>query len=235
VKKVSRDFLVSAFLFIFVIVIKVNNIMAYFRLNDNKTKEENLKLAKEYGDQAKELMARFDAILDEVNKEFKPEYGLTPAKERKAKEPTEAYNRLRTATGTYSRIKSTYETRERMEKEKQQKAEAEARKKEMEAKQSEILNQAIAYCLENGRTFGDALMVENAIQVANDIAFQKEVSRREAEIGDGYIGFGGQNCDDPCEGWNPKDRRCQCGNRRVSWTEGWSSDFRNMDIYAEAY
>ena len=209
--------------------------MAYFRLDNNKTKEENLKLAKEYSDQAKELQLRFEKILSEVNKEFKPEYGLTPAKERKAKEPTEAYQRLMYAARKYSQVISTYETRERMEKEKEEKAQAEARKKEVEAKQSELLNQAIAYCLENGRTFGDALTVENAIQVANDIAFQNEVARRESEIGDGYIGFDGQNCEDPCEGWNPKDRRCQCGNRRVSWTDDYSSDFRNMTIYAEAY
>ena len=209
--------------------------MAYYRLDNNKTKEENLQLAKEYTDQATELKARFEAILAEVNKEFKPEYGLTPSKERKAKEPTEAYQRLQAATYTYNRIKSFYETNERMEKEKLEKAEAEARKKEMEAKQSELLNQAIAYCLENGRTFGDALTVENAIQVANQIAFQNEVARREAEIGDGYISFDGQNCEDECAGWNPQHHRCQCGNRRVSWTEGWSSDFRNMDIYAEAY
>ena len=209
--------------------------MAYFRLDNNKTKEENLKLAKEYSDQAKELQLRFEKILSEVNKEFKPEYGLTPAKERKAKEPTEAYQRLMYAARKYSQVISTYETRERMEKEKEEKAQAEARKKEMEAKQSELLNQAIAYCLENGRTFGDALTVENAIQVANDIAFQNEVTRRESEIGDGYIGFDGQNCEDPCEGWNPKDRRCQCGNRRVSWTDGYSTDFRDMTIHAEAY
>lgn len=209
--------------------------MAYFRLDNNKTKEENLKLAKEYTEQAKELQARFEAILAEVNKEFKPEYGLTPAKERKAKEPSEAYQRLLGATYTYNRIKSTYETRERMEKEREEKAQAEARKKEMETKQNELLNQAIAYCLENGRTFGDALTVENAIQVANQIAFQNEVARREAQIGDGYIGFDGQNCEDECAGWNPADRRCECGNRRVGWTEGWSSDFRNMSIYAEAY
>jgi hypothetical protein len=209
--------------------------MAYFRLDNNKTKEENLKLAKEYADQAKELKARFDAILAEVNREFKPDYRLTATKERKAKEPTEAYKRLDAATDTYSTIEATYEHRERMQKEKEDKAQAEARKKEMEAKQSELLNQAIAYCLENGRTFGDALTVENAIQVANDIAFQKEVARREAEIGDEYIDFDGQNCEDECAGWNPQHHRCECGNRRVSWTEGWSSDFRNMSIYAEAY
>lgn len=209
--------------------------MAYYRLDDNKSKEENLKLAKEYTNQAKELLTRFDAILAEVNKEFKPEYGLTPSKKRKAKEPTEAYDRLLTATGTYNRIESTYEMRERMAKEKEEKAQAEARKKEMEAKQLDLLNQAIAYCLENGRTFGDALTVESAIQVANDIAFRKEVARREREIGDEYIDFEGQNCEDECSGWHPKAHRCECGNRRVDWTEDWDSDFRNMSIHAVAY
>ena len=122
-----------------------------------------------------------------------------------------------------------------MEKEKAEKEAIETRKREIEAKQSERLNKAIQYCLENGRTFGDGLTVENAISTANDIAFNKEVERREAEIGDEYIGFSGQNCDDPCEGWNPNEHRCQCGNRRVSWTDGYSSDFTDMSIYAEAY
>jgi len=31
------------------------------------------------------------------------------------------------------------------------------------------------------------------------------------------FGFDGQNCDH-CEGWDGYSRRCQCGNRRVSWT-----------------
>lgn len=209
--------------------------MAYFRLDNNRTKEENLKLAKEYSEHAKELQVRFETILAEINSEFKPEYGLTPARERKAKEPTEAYQRLLKAVDTYNRIKASYETRERMGREKEKMAQAEALKKEQEAKRSELLNQAIAYCLHNGRTFGDSLTVENAIQVANQIAFQKEIDRKEAEIGDEYIDFSGQNCEDECAGWNPKDRRCQCGNRRVSWTDGYSSDFRSMTIYAEAY
>jgi hypothetical protein len=209
--------------------------MAYFRLDNNKTKEENLKLAKEYSDQAKELQLRFEKILAEVNKEFKPEYGLTPAKERKAKEPTEAYQRLMYAARRYSQVISTYKTRERMEKEKEEKAKAEAREKEQDAKKAEMINQAITYCLYEGRTFGDGLSVENAIQIANDIAFEKEVTIREAEIGDEYIDFEGQNCEDECAGWKPQHRRCECGNRRVDWTQSWSSDFRDMNIYAEAY
>ncbi len=50
-----------------------------------------------------------------------------------------------------------------------------------------------------------------------------------------YISFSGQNCEDECAGWNPQDRRCECGNRRVSWNEGYDSNFRNMEIYAEAW
>ena len=209
--------------------------MAHFRLDNGKTKEENLQLAKEYSNKAKELQTRFEQLLAEVNKEFKPEYGLTPAKERKAKEPTEAYQRLMWAARKYRDTIATYETRERMEAEKIKKAEQEARQKELEAKKNQTLNEAIQYCIENGRKFGQDVTLENAISTANNIAFEKEVAKREAEIGDDYIGFDGQNCEDECAGWNPADHRCECGNRRVSWTDGWSSDFRDMSIYAEAY
>jgi len=209
--------------------------MAYFRLNDTKTKEENLQLAKEYSDAARELLAEFEQVLNKVNKEFKPEYGLSPAKEHKEKEPTQAYQRLRSAVGTYNRIKSTYESRERMERERADREKAEQQKKQLEAEKTQLVNQAIKYCLDNGRQFGDGLSVENAIQIANDIAFNKEVERREAEEGDDYIDFEGQNCEDPCEGWKPREHRCQCGNRRVSWEESWNADFRDMSIYPAAY
>ena len=211
--------------------------MSYYIIKETLTKEENLQAAKEYAEKAKEILIQLNEIVKEGNKLVPGRtFGLSKAKLEKLKTPNEVMERLLTASRSESNVKSTYEHRERMVKEKEEKEKAEAFKKEMEVKQSELLNQAISYCLENGRTFGDALSVENAIQVANDIAFQKEVARKEAEIGDGYIGFDGQNCEDECAGWNPQiSHRCECGNRRVSWTEGWSSDFRNMDIYAEAY
>jgi hypothetical protein len=211
--------------------------MSYYIIKETLTKEENLQAAKEYAEKAKEILNRFNEIAKEGNKLVPGRtFGLSKAKLEKLKTPNEVMERLLSASRSEYNTKSTYEHRERMVKEKEEKEKAEAFKKEMEVKQSELLNQAIAYCLENGRTFGDGLSVENAIQVANDIAFQKEVARKETEIGDGYIGFDGQNCEDECAGWNPQvSHRCECGNRRVSWTGGWSSDFRNMDIYAEAY
>jgi hypothetical protein len=107
--------------------------------------------------------------------------------------------------------------------------------KKREVEKSNLVNEAIAYCIANGRIFGqDGFNIDTAVSIADDIAFNIAVKKREIQIGEGYIGFSGQNCEDECSGWNPKDRRCECGNRRVSWTNDYS-DFRNMEIYAEAY
>jgi hypothetical protein len=207
----------------------------YYPIKETLTKEENLELAKAYEDKAKEYLNQFNELLKNANKEFPGRtFGLSKAKLEKLKTPNEVYDRLLSASRSYYNTKSTYEHRERMVKEKEEKEKQAELLKQREAEKSALVNEAIAFCLNNGRRFGDGLSVETAISIANDIAFQKEVKEREYEIGDGYIGFSGQNCEDECEGWNPQTRRCQCGNRRVSWTDGYS-DFRNMEIYAEAY
>lgn len=209
----------------------------YYIINEKLTKEENLELAKAYTDKANDLLARFKAIVDEANKEFPGRtFGLTKSKLEKHRSPNEAYDRVYSATRSAYNVKSTYEMRERMAKEKADK-EAQAEKlKQIEVEKSNLVNEAIAYCIANGKIFGqDGFTIETAISIANDIAFDNEVDRREAEIGDGYISFSGQNCDDPCDGWNPKHHRCQCGNRRVSWSEGWDCNFKDMSIYPEAY
>lgn len=54
------------------------------------------------------------------------------------------------------------------------------------------------------------------------------------------VEFDGQNCADAweegetCDGWNGNDRRCECGNRRVSWA---FSEYPKgaWTFYAEAY
>ena len=208
-----------------------------FRINESLSKEENLELAKAYSDKAKELQSRFKAIVDEVNKEFPvPTFGLSKAKLEKLRQPNEAYDRVVDAIYVFNSTKSTFETRERMAKEKAEKeAQMELAKKREEDK-TNIINEAIAYCIANGRVFNqDGLNIDSAISIANNIAFNKAVTNKEREIGLNFIDFEGQNCEDECAGWNPHQRRCECGNRRVSWSEGYNSDFRDMDIYAEAY
>lgn len=46
-----------------------------------------------------------------------------------------------------------------------------------------------------------------------------------------WFEFEGQNCELPCEGWDGIDRRCQCGNRRVTWSLSYNKDY----VYAEAW
>jgi hypothetical protein len=208
-----------------------------YRINENLSKEENLELAKAYTEKASELLARFKDIVDEANKQFPgATFGLSKARLEKHKSPNEAYQRVVDATRSAYNTKSTYEMRERIAKEKADKEAQVEKIKQIEAEKNNLANEAIAYCIANGRIFGqDGFTIDTAISIANDIAYIKEKAKREAEIGDGYISFDGQNCEDECAGWNPKDRRCECGNRRVSWTDGYYSDFRDMSIYAEAY
>lgn len=49
-----------------------------------------------------------------------------------------------------------------------------------------------------------------------------------------FIGFSGNNCDDPCAGWDGESRRCECGNRRVSWVTEQDADGK-YSAHAEAY
>ena len=208
-----------------------------YRINENLSKEENLELAKAYTEKASELLVRFKDIITEANKQFPGStFGLSKARLEKHKSPNEAYQRVADATRSAYNTKSTYEMRERIAKEKADKEAQVEKIKQIEAEKNNLANEAIAYCIANGRIFGqDGFTIDTAISIANDISYIKEKAKREAEIGDGYISFDGQNCEDECAGWNPKDRRCECGNRRVSWTDGYYSDFRNMSIYAEAY
>ena len=208
----------------------------YYSIKETLSKEENLELAQAYSDKAKAYYDQIKDLLEKANKEFPGRtFGLSKAKLEKLKTPNEVVERLYSASRSYYTTKSTYETRERMAKEKEEKEKQAEILKQREVEKQNVANEAIAYCLANGRTFGDGLSIETAIQIANDIAFNKEVAKREAEIGDDFIDFRGQNCEDECAGWNPQDRRCQCGNRRVSWNDGGWCDFRNMSIYAEAY
>ena len=207
-----------------------------YRINEKLSKEENLRLAKEFNDKVNDLLSQFEKLTNEANKLVPGNtFGLSDAKRKKMKTTEEVYKRLDASSLVFYGVKSTYETRERMAAEKEKLEREKAEKEKRESESSQYLNDAIKFCLDNGRTFGDGLSVETAISIANDIAFNLEVKRREEEIGDGYIDFDGQNCEDECAGWSPSDRRCSCGNRRVSWSEGYNSDFKNMYIYAEAY
>ncbi len=206
-----------------------------YRINENLSKEENLTLAKDYSSKAADIYNRLKAVVEEGNK-FVPgrTFGLSKSKLEAMKSPNQVLERLFEAQRSVYYTKSFYESQERLAKEKAAKEAAVEKAKQIENEKAQLLNEAIAFCLNNGGLFGKDFTAETAISTANDIAFKLAVKKREIQIGDGYIGFSGKNCEDECDGWNPSNRRCQCGNRRVSWSYDYS-DFRNMEIYAEAW
>lgn len=207
-----------------------------FIINESLSKDDNLERAKAYGDKAQELLDQFNNLLAQITKDFPAStFGLSKAKEAKLKSPSAVYDRLKTAANTYNSVKNIYEIREHRRNIEKQNQKIIEESKQIQQSEKELLTQAIAFCIANGKEIGKDFTLDIAIDIANDIAFWEEVTRRETEIGDDYIEFNGQNCDGDCEGWNPASHRCQCGNRRVKWEMAFQVDFRDMRIYAEAY
>lgn len=70
---------------------------------------------------------------------------------------------------------------------------------------------------------------------------EEAIAAFEAQAGDDFIEFDGQNCNDfldddadECAGWQVGERRCDCGNRRVFIdTDG--DDVKGYYAYAVAY
>jgi hypothetical protein len=209
--------------------------MSYYRINETLSKEENLQLSEEYSEKATAFIQQFKELNQLALKEFPVNtFGMSKSKIEKAKSLSETFDRLSTAQHSYYNAKSTYELRERMAKEKEEDEKRKSLEVERSKLRAEELNDAIKYLLENGKVFGEDFTVETAIDVANEYSFDVAVSKREIQIGEGFIDFAGQNCEDECEGWNPSNRRCQCGNRRVSWTSYYHS-FKSPSVLAEAW
>jgi hypothetical protein len=123
-----------------------------------------------------------------------------------------------------------------MERSKQK--EAETKRKEQEAKEREqaeraLIVDAVNWLREKGKEAGRDYDPANAVASANELSYELEIKAR-TEAG-GFIDFEGQNCDGPCEGWDMESRRCDCGNRRVSWASGYGHSFKHPCVYAEAY
>lgn len=130
--------------------------------------------------------------------------------------------------GALNRHKEAY-------KKKNSEREIKAKKEEKEKKYNKLVEEAIAFCIEHGKMIGVDFTLDDAVGCANTIAFEKIVEERLKEHAEHgvFFDFNGQNCDGPCEGWDGSSRRCQCGNRRVSWDH--EGNFQDMYVYGEAY
>ncbi len=108
---------------------------------------------------------------------------------------------------------------------------AAAKKKELE--NNKKTQEAISWLAERGLTLDNDFSLETAIARANDIASDEEIERRMASGGP-FEFDGNSECSAECDGWDGVSKRCNCGNRRVSWVEGWDHSFKDPYVYAEA-
>jgi hypothetical protein len=93
-----------------------------------------------------------------------------------------------------------------------------------------LKNLAVKFLLERDLIAGRDYEIDDAIKVANDTRWEELYKEKTAVPGD--YPFNGMNCDFEC-GWDGVSNRCNCGNRRVCWD--YDGDFRDMELYGEAY
>ena len=128
---------------------------------------------------------------------------------------------------SFNHIKSRYEKKQKEEEEKKL---LEKRKEEKE----KLLELAILFLQERSRVLGKDFSIGEAIETANEIAFYEECEKIIKDS-NGWIKFAGNDYCENCRGWDGKDKRCDCGNRRVSWEEDSSSTFMDPIVWAVAY
>lgn len=86
--------------------------------------------------------------------------------------------------------------------------------------------------MENQENLHD--IINKELLSMNVIELEDQLLKIQTIFRDRYIELNGkvkdyhnrENCDANCNGWNGKNRRCACGNRRIEWTNG---------FYYEAY
>lgn len=104
-----------------------------------------------------------------------------------------------------------------------------------EHQQQIYLQEAVEFLLARGKNLGTDFTFENATKTADCLRFDELVAEKvkDHEENGTLFGFGGDDNCEGCGGWDGSSRRCECGNRRVSWEQ--EGDFKNMYIYGEAW
>jgi hypothetical protein len=105
-------------------------------------------------------------------------------------------------------------------------------RKELEAKDAVTKTEgAILFLQARGKVLGTDFTLTDAIIKATEIKLD-EIIKQTVSKGVIFSFDGDDTCED-CTGWDGVSHRCNCGNRRVSWS--WSGDYTDLYIYGEAY
>lgn len=112
--------------------------------------------------------------------------------------------------------------------------EAKAAKKAEEERARKLTNpllaDAIAWLAVRGKVVGIDYKMENAVEVANELAFDEEIAQIKAANEWQYVS-GNDECTH-CRGWDGSSPRCECGTYRVSWECGYGHSFKTPSVLA---
>lgn len=135
----------------------------------------------------------------------------------------------RQGTGRWA---ATLETRLRDIAEQRKRDEARAAEKAKDAAAQTLIAEATLWLTAKGKVLGVDFTGAGAVERADEIAFSEEVDRMRAA--GGPFSFSGEDYCESCDGWDGESHRCNCGNRRVSWTTGYGHSFKAPYVVAEA-
>lgn len=196
--------------------------------------EVKLQKAEERAAKAKAILQQFETLRKEALK-LVPGVSFFYTKTQRARSERwdNVLERLNKVIYEPSYLKANQAAQERRQKEDEEKKQKEQREKERAAQLETLRQDAVLWLQEKGKKLGEDFTIVDAIDAADNLAMELEIERLKAHAA--FHEFSGQNCDGPCSGWNGTDRRCECGNRRVGWTTGFSHSFKEPYVYAEAY
>lgn len=205
-------------------------------IDQTKTREENLATATTAAERARELLDQYTAWQKEAYAFAPPSlpYGATKARREKEQGAEAIRTRLREVVYGPKRVEDHYR---RLEEEKVRKeaARQQADDKARQEREEHVLQgEAVAWLLERGKKINVDFQVNKAVAVANELAFSEECERRSAALNGEHVDFDGSDYCENCSGWDGESHRCDCGNRRVSWTADWYHSFKSPSVRAEA-
>lgn len=203
------------------------------------TKEEfDAKLAKAEADKAwaQNMYKQIADLFKEADSKLPMPWCKSKAETKKHKTWEGIYERILTVCKQPDRLTGEYKSQIEQQKKAAQKAEEELRQKTEATELSKLKDKAVSYLLNKGFKVGVDFSVDTAISFANDVAYEDEVQKKIEYIQEsGLISFcGDDNCEN-CGGWDGESTRCQCGTRRVGWTQGSFHSFETPEIYPEPY
>jgi hypothetical protein len=160
-------------------------------------------------------------------------FNMTSSQAKKAHSFENIYAHLVKQQHALNTLESKFNDEDRREAAKEKELKVQEIQREQIEYKTMLTQDAIIWLTKRGLELGKDFTLDEAIEYANSIAFDEAVA--ELRKSTDWIKFDGDdNCAETCRGWDGVSKRCECGNRRVSFDECYST-FKDPFVRACAY